>query len=210
MRESLSARIDGELVAFSEPAVDQHLDGCVPCQSWLRAAEAITRQSRIASAPDLDPLLTDVLDAVRVAADRRRWQWLSTRLVICLIALAQLTIAIPVLIFGHDRDAPLHVSHEMGSWDTALALGLLLAVRRPSRAEGMSVLIGIGALLLVTTAFVDLVAGRTTVSDEAPHLLCVAGWLLLHRLARLHAAEQPGPAGAEVARPAEPSYDRAA
>jgi predicted anti-sigma-YlaC factor YlaD len=206
----LSARIDGEEVAGFEPAVEQHLAGCAACQSWLRQAEGISRQARIAPAPDLGPLLDSVLGAVQTATDRRRRAWLSIRVAICLVALAQLAITIPVLVLGHDRDAPLHVSHEMGSWDAALAIGLLLAVRRPSRAEGMSVLIGIGSLLLVTTAFIDLVAGRTTLSDEAPHLLCVAGWLLLHRLAGLHAADQPGPAGAAIAGPAENSYHRAA
>jgi len=47
--------------------------------------------------------------------------------------------------------------------------------------------------LLVTTACIDLVAGRTSVTDEAPHLLCVAGWLLLHRLTALQPAGAPTP-----------------
>jgi hypothetical protein len=32
---------------------------------------------------------------------------------------------------------------------------------------------------------IDLLAGRTTPSDELPHLLAVAGWLLLWRMSEL-------------------------
>jgi len=203
-RESLSARLDGEVIPISEPAVDHHLAGCTDCQEWLRAAEALTRQVRIAPAPDLDLLAEKVLAAIddHAAPDGRERR--AVRLALCLVALAQLAITIPILILGHDREAPLHVTHEMGAWDAALAIGLLLAARRPSRAEGMSAIVGVGALLLVTTACIDLVAGRTSVTDETPHLLCVAGWLLLHRLAVLERSRPraPLPAAPQPTRPA--------
>jgi hypothetical protein len=49
----------------------------------------------------------------------------------------------------------------------------------------MRALVGCAALLHVATAIVDLAAGRTGLGDEAPHLLVVAGWLLLRRVAQL-------------------------
>ena len=88
-----------------------------------------------------------------------------------------------MLLFGHDRSAPVHVAHEMGSFEVAVAIGFLVAARRPGRAMGMLSLMGVAAGLLVLTAALDLLAGRTGLSDEAPHLLVVAGWLLLRWLA---------------------------
>ena len=78
-----------------------------------------------------------------------------------------------------------HVAHEMGALDLALAAGFLVAAWRPARAQGMRALVGCAALLLVVTALIDMLAGRTSLSDEAPHLLVVAGWLLLRPIARL-------------------------
>src|SRR5262249_54494357 len=63
---------------------------------------------------------------------------------------------------------------------------------KPDRARGMHALVGAAAVLLVITAAIDLAHGRTDFGDEAPHLLAVAGWLLLGRLA----AATPSPAAA--------------
>ena len=105
----------------------------------------------------------------------------AARLGLVVVAVAQLAVCVPVLLFGHDRSAPLHVAHEMGSFEVAIAIGFLVAARRPGRAMGMLSLMGAAAGLLVVTATLDLVAGRTDLSDEAPHLhrrgrLAAAGW----------------------------------
>jgi hypothetical protein len=107
----------------------------------------------------------------------------AARLGLVVVAGAQLAICVPVLLLGHDRSAPVHVAHEMGSFEVAVAIGFLVAARRPGRAMGMLSLTGVAAALLVLTAALDLAAGRTDLWDEAPHLLVVAGWLLLRRLA---------------------------
>jgi predicted anti-sigma-YlaC factor YlaD len=109
----------------------------------------------------------------------------AARIGLVMVAVTQLLLWVPVLLFGHDRGAPVHVAHEMGAFDVAVAIGFLVAARRPGRAMGMLSLVGVAAGLLVVTAAVDLVAARTDVSDEAPHLLVVAGWLLLWRLAAI-------------------------
>lgn len=109
-----------------------------------------------------------------------------TRFALVAVAVAQLVwIGIPTLIFGTDRGSPIHVAHEMGAFDVALAVGFLVAAWRPMRAQGMRTLVGAAAVLLVATAVLDLALGRTTFSDEAPHLLAVAGWLLLRQLSSL-------------------------
>jgi uncharacterized membrane protein len=73
----------------------------------------------------------------------------------------------------------------MGSFDLALAIGFLVAAWQPARARGMHILVGAAALLLVGTAMVDLLAGRTSPADELPHLLAVAGWALMYRVSML-------------------------
>jgi hypothetical protein len=107
----------------------------------------------------------------------------ATRLGLVVAAVAQLALCVPVLLFGHDRSAPVHVAHEMGSFEVAVAIGFLVAARRPGRAVAMLSLMGVAAGLLVLTAVLDLLAGRTSLADEAPHLIVVVGWLLLSRLA---------------------------
>lgn len=101
------------------------------------------------------------------------------------MALVQLVLSVAPLLFGQDRSAPVHVVHEMGAFEVAVAVGFLVAVRRPAPAMGMVTLMGAAAALLVVTPLVDLVLGHTSLTDEAPHLLVVAGWLLLRRLAAL-------------------------
>jgi hypothetical protein len=101
------------------------------------------------------------------------------RLALVLVAVGQIVIAVPALFYGRDHTAPMHVAHELGSFDLALAVGFLIAAWRPERARGMSPLVGAVALLLAVTALSDLIGGRTSLGDEAPHLLAVVAWLLL-------------------------------
>lgn len=191
MREALSARMDGELAEVPEDVLGQHLAQCPECRHWERQAIAVSRQARISVAPGLDDLLVRVMAAVRDDGASSGREWRGVRFGLCALALFQLAVTVPVLFLGHDREAPLHVSHEMGSWDATLAIALLLAALRPVRAAGMSALVGVAALLLCATAAIDLASGRTSVMDEAPHLLTVAGWLLLHRLAVLESIRRP-------------------
>lgn len=108
----------------------------------------------------------------------------STRIGLVAVAIAQIVlVTLPALIFGSDRGTPMHVAHEMGSFDLAIAVGFLVVAWQPARARGMHLLVGAAALLLLATATIDLLAGRTSLSDEAPHLLVLAGWVLMFRLA---------------------------
>ncbi|HVC14236.1 MAG TPA: hypothetical protein VND62_05185 [Acidimicrobiales bacterium] len=111
-----------------------------------------------------------------------------------IVAATQLALSVPAILYGHDHSAPVHLAHEMGSFDVAVAVGLLVAAYRPGRSVGMLSLLGAAAALLVVTASVDLVAGRTSVGDESPHVLVVAGWLLVRWLAAVvpPTFERPG------------------
>jgi hypothetical protein len=111
------------------------------------------------------------------------------------VACAQLVVTVPLLLLGRDHSAPAHVAHEMGSFDMALAVGYLVAAWRPARARGMRALVGATAVLLVVTAVLDVLGGRTSAADEAPHLLAVAGWLLIWYVAAANSPEFVEPSG---------------
>jgi predicted anti-sigma-YlaC factor YlaD len=184
IREALSARLDGEVSDVPRHLVDEHVAGCGGCAEWQRqATELVVRSAVAAPAPDLvGPVLAAVrADEARRAARRRRA--IATRVALALIALVQLALSGPGLILGHDHTAPIHVAHEVGSFDAALALGLLLAALRPRLAAGMLPLVAAITGLLLLTAGSDVAAGRTAALTESPHLLDLAGLLLLLRLA---------------------------
>ena len=186
-REVISALLDGEQAGVEGSTLEAHLADCPACRSWREEAHALTRRVRLASASPVPSPSASLMYALKEAERRRRW-WRSlavTRGALALVAVGQLVVTIPPLLFGTDHEAPMHVAHELGAFDMALAVGFLVAVLRPSRAQGMRTLVGCAALLLVVTAVTDLLTGRTTPSDELPHLLAVAGWLLLRRIAAL-------------------------
>lgn len=189
-RDAISALLDGGPCEVEREALEAHLASCTSCRAWQEAAHRLTRLARLQPSPAPRPpdRLHEVLHAERARTTRFRntpWSLVGARVCLALVALGQLSLSVRLLVLGEDRSAPIHVAHEMGSLDVAVAIGFLVAVRRPARAMGMRALVGAAALLLVVTAAVDLAAGRTTILDEAPHLAVVAGWLLLQRLAVL-------------------------
>lgn len=188
MRESISARLDGEAPALDDDAVAAHVAGCRDCAAFAVAAERLHRRVRVSAAQVLPDLAERVTAAVAADARLRRrlWrQWQGTRALLAVIAVVEIVLAVPVLLLGHDAAAPVHVAHELGSFDLAIAIGMLLAAYRPRLAAGMVPIVGIVALLLLLTAASDVALGRTQLPDEMPHLYDVAGFLVLWRLAKV-------------------------
>lgn len=194
-RDAISALLDGELPAAARlqpperarAQLEAHLSDCPACREWRELAHQVTRRARLAvalPAPAPNPSLLAAMAGVE-----RRGGWWRTlvlaRLALVAVGVAQIALSLPEILSGVYREAPIHVAHEMGALDIALGVGFLVAAWRPLRAQGMRTLVGSAALLLVVTAVVDLLAGRTGLGDEAPHLLVVAGWLLLWRVSVL-------------------------
>jgi len=201
-REAISALLDGEPAGVDVAELERHLAACADCVAWREDAHAVTRRARVAlagSAPQADAALLAAVAQVRRERRPRIGQLALARAGLVAVALAQIAVTVPALILGTDHEAPMHVAHEMGSFDAALAIGFLAAAWRPANARGMELLVGAAALLLVVTAVVDLLAGRTSPADETPHLLAVAGWMLLHITARL----EPSFGSSERASPIE-------
>ncbi|WP_083802329.1 zf-HC2 domain-containing protein, partial [Micromonospora sp. ATCC 39149] len=142
VRVALSARLDGEDPQASSAALDAHTDSCPGCRSWLARAEQVTRLTRLrpVQVPDLTASVLSAVAAERAAARatadasvRARRQLL--RVAVAVAAVAQLAVALPVLVGGFEVGADAHTSREMASFDVALAVGFALAAWRPERAR---------------------------------------------------------------------------
>jgi predicted anti-sigma-YlaC factor YlaD len=188
VREAISARLDGEAEPLPLTVVDQHLAGCEDCRAWTLDVERLQRTARVSLAPVMSDETARFVAAVQADTANRASSFrrlLPARLGLVAVAIGQLMVAAPALLFGHDGWAPEHVAHELGAFTVALAIGLAWAAYRPRLANGMVPIVGIVAGLLVVTAWFDATLNNTSIAGEWPHLLEVAGFLLLLRLAYL-------------------------
>jgi predicted anti-sigma-YlaC factor YlaD len=177
-REAVSASLDGESRAVDR-AVGAHLRRCAGCRAFRDRAVALQRTTLDAHAPVPD-LTARIVDGV---AQNREWTiepWV--RVALFTLGIAQLALAVPGLL-GSDEGAPIHIAHEVGSWDVALAIGFIFVAWRPLRAVGMLPFVAALSFMLVLTAVIDLLHGHAEAIFETTHLLEVAGSLLLWYLA---------------------------
>lgn len=149
---------------------------------------------RVRSADQVPDLSADILFAIAAqaprpdhgTADRQGeapgWTW--SRFGLLWVALVQLILAVPALFLGDDHGANLHVAHEIGSWDAALAVALLWVAIQPRRVAGLLPFAAALAAGLVVTALVDIVNGHTPALGEVTHLLTLVGVGLLWLLSR--------------------------
>src|SRR5690242_895310 len=177
-REALSAGLDGEDGVVDRRLVDEHLRGCSRCRAFVTRAADLVELSREMAARRVPDRSSQVVERV-VAEHDRRLVRLPVRLGLVCVAVAQLALAVPAFVYGTDDGAPVHVAHEMGSWDLALAVAFLFAAWRPLRAIGLLPFVATLAFGLCLTAIVDLTSGRAVAVVEASHLLEVIGTALL-------------------------------
>jgi predicted anti-sigma-YlaC factor YlaD len=187
-RIAISAELDGETSPHSHTLLDTHLADCPGCVAWAEAVHAITRRVRLGAAQDVPDLGAKVLAASGSPGERfRRAPWwrrgVTARVALAALAIAQFVVTFPQLWLGHDADTATHPAHELGSLGAAFAVGLAAASVRPARARALVPIVGAGGLALLATAIADLISRRTVISDELPHLIVLAGWLVLIALA---------------------------
>src|SRR6476620_7685874 len=113
IHQAISARLDGEDPGFDEPTVYAH------------DAEALHRTMRLAPAPAIPDLTPSIFTAIGVessndAADAEPDTNVALRWILLAIAVAQIAVAIPALIFGNDASLPVHTARHIGSFDVAL------------------------------------------------------------------------------------------
>jgi predicted anti-sigma-YlaC factor YlaD len=182
-RNAVSARFDGEAPGAPDHVVDDHLARCASCQGWadhLRRVGPVLRLSPVEPVPDLSgPILA-------AAAVRRRRMAAApgpARVALALVGVAQLVVALPGLL-GDAAGATAHVARDHGSWELALAAGLLFAALRPARATGLLPVLAVLTAALFGATAVDVLSGLTTASAESSHLLPLTGLAMLVILRR--------------------------
>ena len=186
VREALSARLDGEPLGMPAQALDQHLAACAACAEWDRAAAVVTRRARLAEAPQVPDLTAAILTALprelpgAALAARSRLMDTAVRLLLLAVAVAQAGLAWPALTSGAAAmSAPVHVAHETGAWNLAVAAAFLAVSIAPRLAVGGLPFLATFAGLLVPVTLADLAAGHVHADRAVAHLLLLAGVVLV-------------------------------
>lgn len=198
-RLGISARLDGEDTGIDDAALAWHLAHCEACRAFESEAIGLTRAVRVAAteaAPDLTPTIMAAINEQRVGR-ASRFDPQALRIGLITLAVVQMMLALPVLLFGRDAGAPIHLAREIGSFDFALAVGFFFVGWRPARAYGMLPLVAAVVLCLSVTTAVDLVRGTATLLNESAHLLDVLGLAAVWEMAR--SAGYPGSSGTRLA-----------
>lgn len=192
-QEAWSARLDQERSNISDDDLDGHLLTCPACTRFAASTVALHRRVRVRSAEQVPDLTNTILATIaprlqsRVAHTttptrpaRVRATW--ARPALLMTALTQLAVAGPKLLMSDNHGAAIHVAHEQGSWDVALAVALLFVVWRPIRAVGLLPFVTALAVILTGSAVLDVSRGQALAVGEMHHVLNLAGivflWLL--------------------------------
>lgn len=166
---------------MDEAELDTHLSTCPTCSAYAAGANQLHRSLRLRTADDVPDLVGAVLARVETPK-RSRPEW--ARYALFAVALSQLLLALPALLLGDSLGASVHIARELGSWDVALAVGLLYAAWRPERSAGLLPFAAALAATMVLTAVLDVASGRESALAESHHLLEIIGLVLLAVLAR--------------------------
>lgn len=187
VRESISARIDGEQTKLDESRLDKHIAGCLACRTWEGDAVAATRRLRVRRATPV----ADLSPAFMIEAGRRSSTVIVAALV--LVGLVQLALGVAQLLidgFGHGSHGPIavfwaeHLFNEGGSWNIALGIAFLWAARDTTRAVALSIPLSVFGVLIVGISVVSLLEGSVPIMRVVTHVPAVTGAALLALAAR--------------------------
>jgi predicted anti-sigma-YlaC factor YlaD len=184
IRHAISARLDGEDPGLDEATVYGHLATCSGCRAFAHDTEELHRAVRLAPAPAIPDLTPGILAAIgnetRATEDSETQH--ALRWILLAVAVTQIAIAIPALLFGSDAGLPVHAARHIGSFDVALGVGFLFAAWRPSRIPGLLPVVVALVVCLVGSSLLDVASGNTAALGEAQHVLDFVGlavvWLL--------------------------------
>lgn len=198
-RLGISARLDGEDTGIDDAALAWHLAHCEACRAFESETISLTRAVRVVAteaAPDLTPTIMAAINEERVGR-KSRFDPQALRVGLITLAVVQMLLAAPLVLFGRDAGAPVHLAREIGSFDLALAIGFFFVGWRPARAYGMLPLVAAVVLCLSATTAIDLVRGTATLLNESAHLLDVFGLAAVWEMAR--SAPHAGSSGTRLA-----------
>lgn len=188
IRHAISARLDGEDPGTDEATVYGHLATCAGCRAFAHDSEELHRVVRLAPAPEIPDLTAGILAAIGAETSTETWATEDSetqhalRWILVAIAVTQIAIAIPALLFGSDAGLPVHTARHIGSFDVALGVGFLFAAWKPSRIPGLLPVVVALVVCLVGSSLLDVASGNTAAFGEAHHALDFVGlavvWLL--------------------------------
>jgi predicted anti-sigma-YlaC factor YlaD len=199
VRDALSARLDGEALppGVDDPTVDAHVAACGACAAFASGVAAQHRALRVRPAEPVPDLTTSILAATAPLRPQPVREW--ARYALLAVAATQLVLAVPALLFGEDPGASIHVARELGSFDVAIAVGLLWAAWQPRRAAGLLPLAAALAGAMILTGLLDVLGDDAPVLGEAHHVLDLLGLGLLWALAHPGPRPEPARTGTAVA-----------
>lgn len=191
MREAISADLDGEELPVRREVLERHLGGCAACREFQAAAGVVDRGTRLGSAPAVPDLTSRVMFAIARERSEPVYATQGLRLGLATIALVQLSLSLPALLFGSDAGISVHQARHLGSFGVALAVGLLVAAWRPERISGLLPLMTALVICLVGSAIVDVATGYAAATSELTHVVEVLGLLNLWLLDRVQRSPDP-------------------
>jgi predicted anti-sigma-YlaC factor YlaD len=200
-REAVSARLDGEPLGLDADALDRHLDSCAACAAWEERAADVTRRVRVTPAPEVPDLTAAVLAALpaqrRPAATGDRAAgtaglvagW-GLRALLGLVGFLQALLAWPVVAdgtmamtgmqsTGMQSIGMVHIEHETGAWNIAVAVAFLAVAAAPRLAAGALPFLSSFAVLLTVLTVQDLGAGHVHADRAVSHVLLLLGVALV-------------------------------
>jgi predicted anti-sigma-YlaC factor YlaD len=186
IHQAISARLDGEEPFVDEATLYSHLADCAGCRAFSHHAETLHRSVRLAPAPVIPDLTPGILTAIgaETLGDGESDTNLALRWILVAIAVAQIAVAIPALLFGSDAGLPVHTARHIGSFDVALGVGFLYAAWKPSRIPGLLPVVAALVVCLVGSSFLDVANGSTRALGEAQHVFDFVGLVVVWLLSR--------------------------
>ena len=176
IRETLSARADGEATSDDIALAAAHLADCLGCRTFAGDMERLDRMVRIRPAEPVPSLVASVTARARPAR-LGRGGWLRPAL--AWVAVVMLVQSLPALLFGEAAGTSPHLARHLGAFGAALAIGFAYAAWKPHRAFG---LLPFTAALVATTIVsivADILTGSRTPLAELIHITEIAGLALL-------------------------------
>jgi predicted anti-sigma-YlaC factor YlaD len=104
-------------------------------------------------------------------------------------------LPLPAPLLAEEAGVPLHLARELGAFQVALAVGLLLVAWQPRRRVQLLPVLAVLSVCPAVIAVLDVAGGRTPASAEGHHLVQLAGlglvWLLAHPRGRTRPVAGP-------------------
>jgi predicted anti-sigma-YlaC factor YlaD len=191
-REAISALLDNEDPGIDPTQVEAHLDGCAACHAHVAQASRLQGWLRRRPAEPVPDLTRAILARIGpTGTGPRQGAEREVRIALAVLAGLVAVLPVPAPLLGDDAGAPLHVARELGAFQVALAVGLLLAAWQPQRRAQLLPVVAVLSVCPAVIAALDVAAGRTPASAEGHHLLQLAGLGLVWLLAQLRGRARP-------------------